>query len=284
MELLQLRYFLESAQSENFSQTARRYRVPPSAVSMAVKRLERELGCPLFIRQGNRLMLNEQGRRLRQALAISLGTLDDAVESLRAAAREPAGEISLLIRTDRGVITRHIEEFRRQHPGVVFRIAHHFEGDEAGYDLIVDEAGDRYAGYESQPLLTETVRPAVAADSPLCGRRLTPLELAAQPFVTMGPGSSLRRLTVDCCRRAGFEPRVMIECDDPYYLRRYVARGFGVSLMPERSWKDELGENIAFLDVPELQVRRTACLYRRHPLGAAAAAFAAFLLAQEQPE
>ena len=38
MELLQLRYFLDSAENENFSKTAEKYMVPASCVSIAVKK------------------------------------------------------------------------------------------------------------------------------------------------------------------------------------------------------------------------------------------------------
>ena len=48
MELLQLTYFCDAARSENFSQTARKFFVPPSNISQSIGRLEKELGCALF--------------------------------------------------------------------------------------------------------------------------------------------------------------------------------------------------------------------------------------------
>ena len=48
MELLQLRYFFDSAKTESFAKTAEKYMVPASSVSASVKRLEKELGCKLF--------------------------------------------------------------------------------------------------------------------------------------------------------------------------------------------------------------------------------------------
>jgi len=62
MELLQLRYFCDAAQTENFSQTAREYQVPTSNISQTIKRLESELGTELFHRRKNHIFLNEQGR------------------------------------------------------------------------------------------------------------------------------------------------------------------------------------------------------------------------------
>ena len=68
MELLQLRYFYESAKNENFSKTASMFLVPTTSVSAAIKRLETELGCKLFDRTANRIRLNSNGQLLQQAL------------------------------------------------------------------------------------------------------------------------------------------------------------------------------------------------------------------------
>ena len=48
MEILQLKYFCDSAVTGNFSATAKKFMVPPSAVSQSIKRLENELGTTLF--------------------------------------------------------------------------------------------------------------------------------------------------------------------------------------------------------------------------------------------
>jgi len=63
MELLQLKYFCDAAKTQNFSQTAKKFMVPPSDISQTVKRLEKELGVALFSRHANRIVLNENGKR-----------------------------------------------------------------------------------------------------------------------------------------------------------------------------------------------------------------------------
>ena len=65
MEFLQLKYFFESSKNENFAKTAEKFMVPPSSVSTAIKRLENELGCELFDRKSNSILLNENGKRLQ---------------------------------------------------------------------------------------------------------------------------------------------------------------------------------------------------------------------------
>ena len=81
MELLQLRYFFDSAKTENFSRTAEKYMVPPSSVSAAVKRLESELGVQLFDRTDNRILLNGNGKRVQQSLCIVFDELDKLRDS-----------------------------------------------------------------------------------------------------------------------------------------------------------------------------------------------------------
>jgi len=63
MELLQLKYFCDAAETQNYSKTAKKFYVPTSNISQSVKRLERELGVELFEHRANRIVLAESGKR-----------------------------------------------------------------------------------------------------------------------------------------------------------------------------------------------------------------------------
>ena len=112
MELLQLRYFFESALCENFSKTAEKYMVPVSSVSASVKRLEEELGCRLFDRNSNSILLNANGKRLQKALYTAFSELDSAVYDLSAHSTDNR-EIKMLIRAMRSNITDYIIEYNK---------------------------------------------------------------------------------------------------------------------------------------------------------------------------
>ena len=85
MELLQLKYFYESAKSESFAKTAEKYMVPTSSVSASVKRLETELGAKLFDRSCNRITLNDNGKKFQQSLCTIFDELDRAVDKVSSA-------------------------------------------------------------------------------------------------------------------------------------------------------------------------------------------------------
>ena len=124
MEILQLQYFLESAESENFAKTAEKHFVPTSSVSGSVRRLEAELGCQLFDRSSNRLTLNAKGKRLHQALCTVFGELDKAVEDISAQEQEKR-EIKVLVRGMRRKVTNLLSEFSIAHPQIAFKITFH---------------------------------------------------------------------------------------------------------------------------------------------------------------
>lgn len=262
MELLQLRYFYETALHESITKTAERYMVPPSSVSLSIKRLEGELGCLLFDRTGNRICLNARGRILQKALTISLGELDGAVAKLTESEVGEGGDIYLLVRSERQILLDCIADFRRDHPDAVFHLSHDYVSDQdRQFDLIIDDAAMAYKGFDSTPIIRENIRIAAAAGNPLCDRTLTLWDLREEPFITMYRGSSMQRITLECCSGAGFQPNIIIESDDPQYLRKYIELGLGLAFVPEISWKGQMGGTV-YLNITDLQEQRVTAVYR----------------------
>lgn len=62
MELRQLKYFITSADTLNFTEAARTCFITQSTLSQQIKQLENDLGTPLFERIGKRVFLTEAGR------------------------------------------------------------------------------------------------------------------------------------------------------------------------------------------------------------------------------
>ena len=77
MELLQLKYFKDAAELENFSKAAKKNMVPQPSISYAIKKLEDELGVLLFDRNGRKIFLNENGEYVYQKVSSILNTVDE---------------------------------------------------------------------------------------------------------------------------------------------------------------------------------------------------------------
>lgn len=250
MELLQLQYFFESAKTENFAKTAEKHFVPTSSVSGSVRRLEKELGCKLFDRTSNRLSLNQNGKRLFQALQVAFDEISQAVKDLTYI-NEDDREIKMLVRAMRGNITEYIIEHNRLKPHIRFQINFDIaEQDFEKYDIIIDEKTDLYPTHERIELCHMRLRLAVCGDSPLCRRKLTMKQLSSQPFLSLGERSNMHMILMDACRKAGFRPNIIVRSNDMKYYEKLVESGIGIGI--ERDNPKSLQQRkIAYLEVSD---------------------------------
>lgn len=234
MELLQLRKFCHAARSGSFSATARAFGVPPSDISQTIRRLERELGVELFTRRANAVALNERGQAFAAQAGRALAMLDAAAEG--AADR---GRLRLCINTNRRIVMTAVEQFRREYPAVTVTTRTFTDPTAQAFDLVIAAQEERLQSWREEKLLSEQLAVACRRGSPWeeAGGQLAALSQA--PFITMGEDSSLCRLTRQLCREAGFSPRVAVQSDDPYYVRRCAELGLGVAVVPLFSWQGQ---------------------------------------------
>lgn len=229
MELLQLRYFFDSSKNESFSKTAQKYTVPPSSVSASVKHLEDELGCKLFDRTGNRIILNENGKRLQQSLCKVFDELDTVVDLLNP--EKDSREVKLLVRTTRNRITEYIIEFKSKYPHI--RIVAEFGTGKHPfdqYDIIISSPDDGLGDYGKFRLFSQPMCLQASREHPLCGRRLTVSGLCNQAFISLGENTATHKILVDACHRAGFTPNIVMFCNDTGCYQRCLEGNLGIGI------------------------------------------------------
>ena len=78
MEYNNLRYFKAAAETENFTRAAELMGVSQAYLSRIVRRLEDDLGVPLFVRAGRRVELNQYGKHLYEATNNCFRTIHNA--------------------------------------------------------------------------------------------------------------------------------------------------------------------------------------------------------------
>ena len=76
MELTQIKYFLEVAESQHITKSAQKLHIAQPALSQSIHRLEKELRVPLFVPKGRNIVLTEYGKYLRQKLEPVMSELD----------------------------------------------------------------------------------------------------------------------------------------------------------------------------------------------------------------
>ena len=249
MELLQLRKFCHAARSGSFARTAEHFGVPPSDISQTVRRLEEELGVRLFDRKANAVTLNRRGEEFARQVQQGLTALDGAVSAARDDGER--GEVHICVNCNRRIVMDAVEQFRRRWSAVSIHTRTFCDPTAEQFDLIVSTDETSLTGYHRQKLLSEQLAIAVSRSSPYDRWDGELSSLANVPFITMGEGTSLCRLTRDLCREAGFTPRIAVQSDDPYYVRKCVELGLGVALVPLFSWQGQFGDGVALHPLPQ---------------------------------
>jgi DNA-binding transcriptional LysR family regulator len=119
IDLNNLRYLLEAADSGSFSAAARVFGVPPSLVSRKIARLEQEVGARLFQRTTRSLTLTDAGQTFLGHARTAMQSLLQAQELLEAREGTPTGRVRLSAPAGMAdALWPVVSKFLNQHPGV----------------------------------------------------------------------------------------------------------------------------------------------------------------------
>jgi LysR family transcriptional regulator, hydrogen peroxide-inducible genes activator len=281
MELHQLRYFVTVVRDGTFTKAAERLYITQPSLSEQVRKLETELGSPLFQRLGRRLALTSAG----EAFLPHAERVIFEVEQARACVQEVRGlrrgrlSIGVLPSPAARLLPKFLAEFRHRHPAVevVLReenVSADFERmvHDGVLDLAIIRLPARRADLEVRFLVREPMVLVVPPGHRLGDRRsITLAELADEPFVTMKTGYGLRELLDRFCRQAGFEPRIVFETAHIGSVVGLVLAGVGVTVVPQMAAGQE-GRQIQVRD--RYAHRELGVIWRQgQPLGPAATIF-----------
>jgi len=285
MELRQLRYLVAVAEELSFTRAAEREHVAQPALSQQIKRLEDEVGMALVERTTRSVALTPAGEVLVARARRMLGELEAATAELEALSGVYTGHVTVGVLHTMGPVdvSLVLALFRERHPGVEMTVreqsseelAEMLRHDELDLAFLsVTESVER-KGLGLHQLVSEELVLIVASDHPLAGRRRVRMaELAGEQFIAYRSGARLRELLESAGRSAGFEPRVTLESNESGRIRRLVARGLGVAILP-RSDVERVGADVAVAVLVEPSLRRDITLAWREGrrLAPAAAAF-----------
>lgn len=241
MELLQLKYFCDAAQTENFSVTAKKFGVPASNISQSIHRLEQELETKLFERSANRVRLGNKGKMFYREAKQAMLCLENAQKAIRDDGKI-CGEINICILTNRRIVTEVIGAFKKQYPEVTFRIRHTLSENAESFDLIVGDDTLFISDFTAKKLLKEKL--CLAVHKSHASEKMQSLR-----FITMQKNSSQYFYTLEAGKLFGFVPNVAIETDDPFYVRKYIEMGLGAAIVPAFSWQGLFSDEICFVEL-----------------------------------
>lgn len=261
ISLRQIRYFIATAELGQISQAAVDLSISQSAVTTAIKELERVVGVSLFLRTPHGMDLTSAGRQFLSHAYEIIKKVDEATH-LNVVSSEIEG--SLTVAATYTVIgyflPLHIERLRRLFPKLEIQL---FELNRESI-----EEGLLNNRYDMSVLLTSNIlNPALVTEKVLSSTRR--LWLPAQHHLLKAESVGLREiaqepyimLTVDEAAHSAlkywsatpYQPRVILRTSSVEATRSLVANGQGVAILSDmvhRPWSLE-GRRIETADISD---------------------------------
>jgi len=245
LTLQQLAYFVAAATYGSFSAAADALHLAQPSLSEQVRRLEDELGVELFARTTRGLTLTEAGRTLQPEAEAALVAVDRARQSVVGVREVLTGTATIGIfgRPPEPMVTRVVDRFREQHPGVRVRLVGQNSVDvaaavrdgqtEAGLvALPIDDTG-----LDVRPIARDEIVFATT-DARRARRPVTIEQLADAQLVLYdsryGADDPARRQLVERAQRAGRRIVPVIEVEDYDIAARIAAAGLADTVLAWR--------------------------------------------------
>ena len=272
MDLSQLETFLAVAEERSFSRAAVRLHRTQPAISQVIRKLEEAVGETLFDRAARDGSLTAAGELLR-----------DYAQRLLALRREASSALGELKSLERGhlqlaaneytcmYLLPAIDAFRREFPHVHVTV-HRTLASRVPEELNLRTFELGVISFRADPAQFRTI--AVYADSlafivaprhPLAGvERVSINDLGSELFVAHNVTSPLRRRVIEAFQRYRTPLNMAIELPTIEAIKRFVAMGNGVALVPHLTVARELETgDLVRVFVDELDIRRVLRLVHR---------------------
>jgi len=283
--MAQLEYFTRVVQEKGFSKAATRvFRTQP-AVSIAIRRLEEEIGLPLLERSQKVPVLTEAGEVVYDYAQRILGLRDEVGQAIRDLQNMKTGRVRVGANesTSLYLLPELILTFREQFPEVkveIFRqvssrLPRELLDRKIDFGLMAFEPVDR--DLEAFPVLKDELVLIMSPKHPLAGRSSVKVkELGNEPFVAHNVNTGSRAKVIETFARQHTPLNITLELATVETIKRFVQKRVGLAFVPRMCVREELARG-ALVSVPVRGLTHNRTLFAAHRRGThfspAAAAF-----------
>lgn len=240
MTLIQLQYFQTLAYILHYTRASEILHISQPSLSHSITELERELGVPLFDKEGRRISLTKYGVQFLPYVEKALAVIREGEEQLRLTnQQEPyVVNIGYFYSIATTFIPSMIEKFHTQESKT---IRFHFTQDlsyniarelldgrlDLAFTLHLDEA------FNSVPIMTQPLYLAVPKAHGLASRKeVSVTEFCGEPLILLDKNSGLRKLVEKIFSGRGLIPKMAFEVKECNAAIQFVALNLGVSILP----------------------------------------------------
>ncbi len=250
MTLTELRYVVTLARERHFGRAAERCHVSQPTLSVAVKKLEDELGIPLFERSKSSIRVTEVGQRIieqAQRVLDQVGVIKDMAQDGKNQLNSPL-KVGAIYTIGPYLFPHLLPELRRAAPDMPLYIEENYTASlrqklrHSELDAIIIALPFEEPEIVTLPLYDEPFVVLLPADHPLTEKeQVTAEEMAKEQLLLLGPGHCFRDQVLESCpplvdaitkRADNGRPELVTEGSSLETIRHMVASGLGITVLP----------------------------------------------------
>ena len=275
VDLGQLEAFVQVAAHRSFSRAAEALFLTQPSVTARIQALEREIGEPLFERNGRGVRLTDIGGSFLPYAERVLKALQEGRAALEALRNLEIGSLRLgsAFTVSAHVLPRILKEFRARYPrievsvrtGRSYHVLQMVLADEVQAAIVRSIS---HPDVQTIELYQDEVVLVTDPQHPFASLgKVTLQEVGRQPLILFDRGSSYRNLIQGLFEEAGVIPHEAMELDSMEATKQMVEEGLGIALLPRAAVERDV--KLGFLVEVKLQgtptpSRRIALIYRRN--------------------
>jgi LysR family hydrogen peroxide-inducible transcriptional activator len=273
MNLRDLEYFVAVAELGHFGKAAERCFCSQPTLSGQIKKLEDELGVPLFERFPGGVRLTGLGEQCLPAAREAISATHRMTEFGKASRDPESGELVLgaiptigpylwpaALASMQDRFPKLVALLREEPTRQLLESLRSGRVDAAILALPLEHAGLDFSELWDEPFLL-----AVHATHPLAGQKLVETSaLEEMELLLLDDGHCLREQALEVCRSSGARERDGFRATSLESLRQMVRSGAGATLLPASAAREEAG--LAFIPFLQPPYRKVALCWRKgHP-------------------
>ena len=254
MELNQIKQFRIIAQTESVSKAAEQLFIAQPSLSQTLKRLETELGTPLFERHGRRITLNEAGKIFLRYSDEIVSALENATREINEYIGSEKSDINILAESTSLIILEVAEKMRERYP---WSVPHFYQGVCDNWDVKICSDLSPDCGRESKMVIEEPIGIAIPADNPLASKeQIFKKDLVGLDFLSLNQSDGLTEIISHFCSKAGFRPHITMYVESPSVMQELVKNHFGICFAPRCTWNSYYSNSLVYKQIEDMPMRQ----------------------------
>ena len=219
MEWQQLIYFQCVARTEHIGKASAELHVTQPAISMSIKKLEAELGVPLFDRHKKNITLNKYGRIFQSCVENVSNELSHGIAEIQRLHEVDANRVTVMIPSN--LLHKEVmDKICQESPNILLEnkmisyesTAEDLKNGKLDFCVLSPPIND--SEYVSIPIEVQSMYIITSETHHLSKiDECHLIDLADENFISYSENSSPRQHFESLCKKAGFTPKVTFECN-----------------------------------------------------------------------